>query len=176
MRSDAAPAVQKASSSVFGLAKVDGTTIAAVAGVIGAKARNAVTSFAGQTGPTIGSTTKLMCGFGGTFSLTPGATGRVRIRVTGSVSGNTSGDTISVNNYFGTGTAPIAGAAVTGTAGNGQDYILTVGLPGGQPMLFSMEYEITGLTLSTAYWFDIGMAVDTGTCRIFPRSFIVEEF
>lgn len=36
MRSDAAPAVQKASSSVFGLAKVDGTTITASSGVISA--------------------------------------------------------------------------------------------------------------------------------------------
>ena len=34
MRSDAAPAVQKASASVFGVAKVDGTTITASAGVI----------------------------------------------------------------------------------------------------------------------------------------------
>lgn len=36
MRSDAAPAIQKTSSSVFGLAKVDGTTITATAGVISA--------------------------------------------------------------------------------------------------------------------------------------------
>jgi hypothetical protein len=34
MRSDAAPAVQKASSSIFGLVKVDGTTITATGGVI----------------------------------------------------------------------------------------------------------------------------------------------
>jgi hypothetical protein len=36
MRSDAAPAVQKTSGSVFGLAKVDGTTITATGGVISA--------------------------------------------------------------------------------------------------------------------------------------------
>jgi hypothetical protein len=36
MRSDAAPATQKTSSSLFGLAKVDGTTIVAVSGVISA--------------------------------------------------------------------------------------------------------------------------------------------
>jgi hypothetical protein len=36
MRSDGAPAVQKTSSSVFGLAKVDGTSITAAAGVISA--------------------------------------------------------------------------------------------------------------------------------------------
>ena len=36
MRSDGAPAIQKASSSVFGLAKVDNTTITASAGVISA--------------------------------------------------------------------------------------------------------------------------------------------
>jgi len=38
MRSDAAPAVQKCSSSVFGLAKVDGTTITASGGVISSNA------------------------------------------------------------------------------------------------------------------------------------------
>lgn len=36
MRSDAAPAIQKTSASVFGLAKVDGTSITASAGVISA--------------------------------------------------------------------------------------------------------------------------------------------
>jgi hypothetical protein len=36
MRSDAAPAVQKASSSVFGLVKVDGTTITSAGGIISA--------------------------------------------------------------------------------------------------------------------------------------------
>lgn len=36
MRADAAPAIQKASSSQFGLAKVDGTTITAAGGVISA--------------------------------------------------------------------------------------------------------------------------------------------
>jgi len=36
MRSDAAPAVQKASSSLFGIVKVDGTTITASSGVISA--------------------------------------------------------------------------------------------------------------------------------------------
>lgn len=41
MRSDAAPAVQKTSSSVFGLAKVDGTTITASSGVISAAAAGA---------------------------------------------------------------------------------------------------------------------------------------
>jgi hypothetical protein len=36
LRSDGAPAVQKASSSVFGLVKVDGTTVTASGGVISA--------------------------------------------------------------------------------------------------------------------------------------------
>lgn len=36
MRSDAAPAIQKASSSVFGIVKVDGTTITSTGGVISA--------------------------------------------------------------------------------------------------------------------------------------------
>lgn len=38
MRSDAAPAVQKTSSTLFGIAKVDGTTITAASGVISASA------------------------------------------------------------------------------------------------------------------------------------------
>lgn len=44
MRSDGAPAIQKTSSSLFGLAKVDGTTITASAGVISAAPTSAVPS------------------------------------------------------------------------------------------------------------------------------------
>lgn len=51
MRSDAAPAIQKTSSSVFGLSKVDGTTISASSGVISAVNTGTVTSVA-MTVPT----------------------------------------------------------------------------------------------------------------------------
>lgn len=46
MRSDAAPAVQKASSSQFGIVKVDGTTITASGGVISAAAGGIVAGYA----------------------------------------------------------------------------------------------------------------------------------
>jgi hypothetical protein len=46
MRSDAAPAIQKASAAQFGIVEVDGTTITAVAGVISANATDANTASA----------------------------------------------------------------------------------------------------------------------------------
>jgi hypothetical protein len=55
MRSDAAPAVQKTSSSVFGLAKVDGTTITASGGVISSVGGSGtVTSVAAGCGTSTG--------------------------------------------------------------------------------------------------------------------------
>jgi hypothetical protein len=45
MRSDAAPAIQKASASVFGIAKVDGTSIVATGGVLSAAAGGGTTLF-----------------------------------------------------------------------------------------------------------------------------------
>lgn len=68
MRSDAAPAVQKASSSQFGLVKVDGTTITASGGVI-----SAVSSGGG------GSAWTLNIGTGGTFANNDCAIGNVFI-------------------------------------------------------------------------------------------------
>lgn len=72
MRSDAAPAVQKASPSVFGLAKVDGTSITAAAGVISAvfptaTTLNAVASADTTPGTTYGDVT------GASVSLTAGS-------------------------------------------------------------------------------------------------------
>lgn len=62
MRSDAAPAVQKASASVFGIVKVDGTSITATGGVISAP---------GSGG---GSVTSVTCG-NTTITTTGGCTG-----------------------------------------------------------------------------------------------------
>ena len=73
MRSDGAPAIQKASSSQFGLVKVDGTTITAAAGVI-----TAVTSAGGL--------------FSQVMSATPtqASTGLSNLVGTGAASSNTS--------------------------------------------------------------------------------------
>ena len=58
MRSDAAPAVQKASSSVFGIVKVDGTTITASGGVISGTANvDTVTTSIAAAGTSSGTAT-----------------------------------------------------------------------------------------------------------------------
>ena len=60
MRSDAAPAIQKASSSVFGLVKVDAVTIQAVAGLIGAKACAFYVTLVGDQSVTVSVNTVLL--------------------------------------------------------------------------------------------------------------------
>ncbi len=50
MRSDAAPAIQKASSSVFGIVKVDGTSITASGGVISATPAGQTVTYQARTG------------------------------------------------------------------------------------------------------------------------------
>lgn len=69
MRSDAAPAIQKTSSSLFGLAKVDGTTITATGGVLSA------VSSGGYVPGTVPSVVQVAHSVGGgnsaTFSVAP---------------------------------------------------------------------------------------------------------
>lgn len=77
MRSDAAPAIQKATSGLFGIVKVDGTTITATGGVISS------VSSGGSVGPRQGSVTTpvvasfTQVNFGANTSASNGVTGIV---------------------------------------------------------------------------------------------------
>lgn len=142
----------------------------------GGKPANRYTNFTNASTFSTLSVTTVMGGFGSSWALTPAKTGNVRVRIIGYLSNNNAFSTVFSVNY-GTGTAPTQGAATTGTAGATTTNQLTPTgtVPGIAP--FAYEFEVTSLTLSTAYWFDISMRTTTGgTAAITPISVIIEEF
>lgn len=160
MRSDAAPAVQKATNAQFGLAEC-GAGITCTAGVITPTAGQALNSTAigSPTGTT--STSAVMQGNGSICKLTPAYSTRIKIEFHGVLSNSTISDGIVVGTRFGTGTAPINGAAATGTVVDlevsvSADPTATSTFP------FYSGGVVTGLTPGTAYWFDLTQRVITG--------------
>jgi hypothetical protein len=114
------------------------------------------TSSAAPTGTA--STTSVMMAAGG--AITPILSTRVLFTVSGQMANATSGDGATIDLRYGTGTAPINGAAVTGTlVGIAQT---ATSISAAQKSGFSISYPITGLTIGTAYWFDISLKVVTG--------------
>lgn len=131
----------------------------------------AMTTPADPTGTT--STTGVMMGLAG--ALTPTGTGKVRITLTGSYLQNTNADGGKFQLYYGTSTAPANAAALTGTtAGNIISWNVTTAASARHA--FCLTAIVSGLTLSTAYWFDVGLAAVTGgTASIKDLTLIVEE-
>jgi hypothetical protein len=122
------------------------------------------------------STTFVMMGLGTAWTITPKTYSSVMIHIDGSMTNNTTGDGIDINMSFGTGTAPINGAAATGTL-VGKDRIWTalVGLlNNGVP--FSLMAPISGLTPGTSYWFDLQVhAITGGTASVSNLNFTAQE-
>ena len=104
-------------------------------------------------------TTGLMMGLAG--AITPSATGKVQITITGTIANATAiADGAKVQIRYGTGTAPVNTAALTGTAvGSLQQYIAATTA---ETAPFAVSAVVTGLTLSTAYWLDVSLAAITG--------------
>jgi hypothetical protein len=113
------------------------------------------------------STTLVMMGLAAAY--TPASTGRVRVIVTCYATTATATTGITLTPEYGTGAAPVNGAAVTGTEFG---YLNTLGAPQvhasgvGQDVCFAFADRLT-LTPGTAYWFDLalstGSALDTAT-------------
>lgn len=102
------------------------------------------------------SSTGTMAGLAG--SITPAVTGKVLIIVHGTAEHSSAGGSFNYQIRHGTGTAPILGAALTGTADGvklaGQSSTASNKVP------FGIQVIISGLTIGTPYWFDI--SVDNG--------------
>jgi len=132
-------------------------TISQITAMTGASIQ---TGQANATSTTSGTT--VMMGFGGATwgtpsVITPKRTGIVVFGVYGNLLNTGAFTTFAVIQY-GTGTAPVNGAAVTGTNIAGS----IAGLGNLGPP-FSMYAPATGLALGTAYWFDVGLQVTGGT-------------
>jgi hypothetical protein len=126
---------------------------------------------ADPTGTT--NTTGLMMGVAG--AVTPVYTGRVLIMISGDVQSTLSGDGAKFQIRYGTGAAPANAAALTGTAVGGLVNMLAAA--NNQRVPFSLQAIVTGLTLATAIWIDIGLAAVTGgTAAIKNLSISAVEF
>jgi hypothetical protein len=123
----------------------------------------AVFDAAGSSFGTTSSTTPIMAGSGSvnSWALTPAHSTRVRVTVTGTIFQGTSGIFAEAQLRYGTGTAPTAGAADTGTAAGSIVQFVPTGASARAP--FSLSAIITGLTAGTTYWFDVAYFVSSGT-------------
>lgn len=117
-------------------------------------------------GPISQSTTAaLMVGLAGV--ITPTATGKVVATISGTIRNDTANSGAIYTMRWGTGTAPILNAALTGTAvgGSAQIGLGTYGANSRGP--FSLSAVITGLTLNQTIWLDLsGAAVTSGNAIV----------
>lgn len=135
-------------------------------------ARNAYTKFTSSTPTGTSSGTAVMMGLGSIWTLTPSFSGRVRVFVTGFMV-NPAAGVSSVDISQGSGAAPSNGDAVSGAAGVGVNSQLSAS---GGESAFALYVELTGLTLSTAYWFDLNFSSSSGTANLRIASVVIEEF
>ena len=116
------------------------------------------------------SATGVMMGLGATCHLTPNYSSRVRVTVTGYLSGTVSSGA-QAKLLFGTGAN---GVAATGTQ-IGQSTSFTS--LSGQTIPVTLTGIITGLTPGTAYWFDVALLQSaSSTVTLNASSVTIEEF
>lgn len=115
------------------------------------------------------SLTLVMMGLGTTLALTPGSSGLVQVTLAFQAFTNTAAVQCTVGGRFGTGTAPVNGAAVTGTRwGNNGDFtVLPPSLASGVPITFT---DLITLTPGTAYWFDLCMLTSVAADTAVPKN------
>jgi hypothetical protein len=123
------------------------------------------------------STTLVMMGLGSTCAYTPTGSGLVLVNVTGYGFINTTLTFMTVGARYGTGTAPVNGAAVSGTrfGAVGDPQIRGNNTGTNNSTAFAFTALLT-LTPSTAYWFDIAAATnnaaDTAQIQNVSMSFV----
>ena len=117
-------------------------------------------SAAGGNPASTTNTSGLHAGLGGAATITPAKSGRVLILITGTAYNNTLLDGVTVQVRTGTGTAPINGAALTGTARGAA--LSMISSTANAYCAFTAAVLVTGLTVGTAYWIDVSQAAITG--------------
>jgi hypothetical protein len=127
---------------------------------------NATLQASGGSPATTTSLTGVMMGMGTSCAITPQLSTRVHIALTGTTSNNTANDGEAGTLTFGTGTAPVNGAAPTGTALGNPVSHTTSGL-GGNVTPIAWDGIATGLTPGTAIWIDVNYkALSAGTASL----------
>jgi hypothetical protein len=128
---------------------------------------------ANQSPPATTSSTNLMRGLGAIWTITPTLTGRVLVTVAGSVQG-TVVSSPALRLYYGTGTAPAAGAAIAGTNIGGTRTGTISGASYQVP--FSFTAVVGSLVVGTAVWFDLSLSTNGGSAQINLVDFSAVEF
>lgn len=137
---------------------LDNTNISASAGIVRSKIAGPVTALATATPAGTVSTSMVMAGIGAT--ITPTASGVLLVSIDGDTANNTTSDGGSYQLAWGTGAAPVNGAAATGTVVGSAPRILFAA--GGDSVPFSITRRITGLSANTTYWLDLQFEAITG--------------
>jgi hypothetical protein len=108
------------------------------------------------------STTAVMMGLGSSLTFTPSRTGNVLLHITGVMSINNAANSCTAILRYGSGTAPANGVAASGTA---LSATVTVFMPNnnGPEMPTALVAVASGLTVGTAYWYDLAMSSVTGS-------------
>lgn len=150
--------LQVSTSNANGTASVSGIDIVAIE-----LNNRTITTSAGSSPTGTASATPVMMGLAGSF--TPTSTGRLLLIITGSDINSVAVDGTTVQLAFGTGTAPINGAAATGTTlGALQHNVYGANV---NKANFLCAYIATGLTLNTTYWLDLQSArITAGTSTL----------
>ena len=119
----------------------------------------------------------VMMGLGSSAAITPVSTGRIHIDVTFGTSNNTGGDGSGFGVKIGTGTAPINGAAITGTdIGPACGQYQWVSATANASQIVAIGGNFIG-TVGTAYWIDVSLeAVTGGTAAIGKAKITAYEF
>lgn len=120
-------------------------------------------------------TTNRMCGFGGSWKITPTAYGIVKLLFTGFTTQTSSANTSVYQIRYGTGTAPVNNAAVTGTTVGPLVAVTNTSNPVNSKIPFSVGTVIRGLTVGTAYWFDFGYNSSTNTGSFSTNGNVIAE-
>jgi hypothetical protein len=156
-------------------AMTTGQLLYGVTGADPAPGKPAVVTVTPSNPSTNATTSYLMMGLGASATITPVVTGRVLFMITGTCGNGTINSLAGLKLAYGTGTAPSNGAAATGTViGN----TLTFSAPTSSNIQspFCLTAIVTGLTLSTAYWFDAQLAaLVSGTATLSAPTCVAYE-
>lgn len=132
-------------------------------------------SISGATGSAVSGATPVMLGYGQSFQYTPIRSGTVFVTMVGTMEGTVTSLSATLIPRYGTGTAPVNGAAATGTSTLlGQQCSPGTGA-GTQSWPVNWSFFLQGLTLGTAYWFDVSGQTSSGSVTVLNfRAQIVE--
>lgn len=109
------------------------------------------------------STTGVMMGLGSTITFTPVFSGNIVILGVGDATVQTGSATVTITGKYGTGTAPVNGAAISGTTWGNQPQLIPSSANASLQVMWSILDKVTGLTLNTAYWIDVELTTSNAS-------------